>query len=389
MTSPRAGSASPHADGAVIIAATLGEYSLLIMPFIVTAMMTRYGLSEGAAGNLVSAQLVAMGVAGFAVSRLLGRIPAWLMAGSSAATIVLANALCALATSPVMLTAGRALTGLGEGVLMASAGAMAAGLAHAHRLYSRLGFVIASVAAVALLITPYLTQHVGPQAVFWFLAACPALVVVSLRWLPRHAAIVPHSPTDGALRIPGAVALLVSFALLWVGASGLWVFAELIGQTNGLSSAEIGLYLAIGQVAGIAGPVLAARYAERFGLRRSIMAGNATMAVAGLTMVLGHSALSYSLGSSFLSIAIMFLAPCYRSLMAHLDASGRVVAMSVGFYTVGFAAAPLLVGVIHQGGSSYGDVATLSVCAFALSGLLIAFPTARRDAAAAVGTRQP
>ncbi|HVW68853.1 MAG TPA: hypothetical protein VHB68_07745, partial [Steroidobacteraceae bacterium] len=45
---------------AVIIGAVLGEYSLLAMPFIVTAMVRGFGLTESRAGDLVSAQLIAM-----------------------------------------------------------------------------------------------------------------------------------------------------------------------------------------------------------------------------------------------------------------------------------------------------------------------------------------
>jgi len=354
----------------VIVAALLGEYSLLIMPFIVTAMMQGYALEEVAAGNLVSIQLGAMGVAGIAVSYLLARIPAHRIVVVAAVAISIANAWCALGSGWTGLTCARILTGLGEGSLMAAAGAMAAGVRNPHRLFSILGFVIAAVAAAALLLTPVLFELFGVRGVFWLLAASPIAILLAAPWLPRSKARARDVPRLGAFTVGGARAVLSAFALLWIGASALWVFAERIGTTQGLSLTEVGRYLAIGQVAGLAGPLLADRCGERIGLQRSLALGSLAMAAGGLWMVFGQTHISYIGGVCLLSAAVMFLAPCFRSLMARLDASGAVVAMSVAFYTFGFGLAPLLVGWLEAAGGSYGSVAWLAALAFIASGAL-------------------
>jgi hypothetical protein len=95
------------------------------------------------------------------------------------------------------------------------------------------------------------------------------------------------------------------------------------------------------------------------------------MAAAGLVMVNGAWAACYAGGAAFLSIAVMFLAPCFRSLMARLDATGSVIAMSVAFYAFGFGLTPALVAFVHAAGSCYGDVALLATAAFVASGLLV------------------
>jgi len=356
---------------AVIAAAMLGEYSLLIMPFILTAMMKGYGASEVDAGNLVSLQLVTMGLAGILVSYALRRVPARAIVIAAAMLIIGANALCALGEQRATLVVGRCLTGLGEGSLMAAAGAIAAGVPNAHRLFSVLGLVIAAVAAAALLVTPYLFDIVGPRGVFWLLAWSPIAVLATVRWLPSRPTSTDFPNQGGGFGIPGALPTLASFALLWVGASALWVFAEPIGTTGGLTLAQVGSYLAIAQVAGLAGPIVAARYGERLGLRASIAVGNAVMAVAGLVMVYVSGAMGYGGGAAFLSIAVMFLAPCFRSLMASLDPSGRVNALSVAFYTFGFGLAPAVVGLLHSPNGGYSDVAALGTAAFVLSGVLV------------------
>lgn len=355
---------------AVIVNALLGEYSLLIVPFIVTAMMQGFGITEDRAGGLVSVQLFGMALAGVVVSYLTARVPARALVIAACILVAAANALCALGSSAASLTAGRALTGLGEGSLMAAAGAIAANVRNPHRIFSILGLVIAAVAAVALLVTPFLFGHLGPRGVFWFLAICPLAGILLARWLPNGRESGVDTPRLGALLVPGAPAALAAFGLLWIGASALWVFAERIGAARHLSLEQVGGYLAIGQVAGIAGPIVAVRYGERGGLHRSLALGSAVMAAAGLIMVYGPGAWCYALGAAFLSAAVMFLTPCFRSLMAALDPAGSVVAMSVTFYTVGFGIAPLLVSQIHVSGNAYGSVAWLAAAAFTLSGVL-------------------
>jgi AAHS family benzoate transporter-like MFS transporter len=358
-------------SAAVIVAALLGEYSLMVMPFIVTAMMQAYGVPEAMAGNLVSAQLVMMGIAGILVSYLRSRAPVRLIVVGSASLIIVANLLCAVGSGLPALEAGRCLTGLGEGALMASAGAIIAGSNDAHRLFSVLGFVIAGVAAAALILTPYLFDIIGPRGLFWLLTASPVAVLALARKLPQSASPVENLPILAGFSVAGATPLLFSFGLLWIGLSALWVFAELIGTNSGLSLAQVGTCLAIGQVAGILGPIAAGRYAKTMGLRRSIMMVNILMAVAGTMMIFGRSAWLYTLAVSALSIGSMYLSPCYRSQMAEIDSSGRVVATSVAFYTFGFALAPALVGVIHRAGSGYGDVNTLATIVFVVSAMLI------------------
>jgi predicted MFS family arabinose efflux permease len=369
----RSATATASQSAAVIVAAVLGEYSLLIMPFIVTAMMQSYGLNELRAGNLVSVQLVIMGVAGIMVSYLLCRVPARRIVVGAAVLIAGANVLCAVGTDPQILLAGRCLTGLGEGSMMAAAGAIAAGVPNAHRLFSLLGLAIAGIAAVALTLTPFLFAILGPRGVFWLLACSPLAALVMVRWLPDITEAVEDAPKLVALKIRGATPVLASFGLLWIGASALWVFAELIGTAHGLSLGQVGTYLAIAQVAGIVGPIAAARFGEQLGLRASILGGSAVMAGAGLVMVYGAGAVGFASGAAFLSIAVMFLTPCFRSLMARLDATGSVVAMSVAFYTFGFGLAPALVMVVHPAGSGYGGVAILATAAFVASGLLVIF----------------
>jgi predicted MFS family arabinose efflux permease len=361
----------PLDQAALVLVALVGEYSLLIMPFILGAMMQAGALSEGQAGQLVSLQLLAMAIASVSVSARLraGQSVRPLLALAIGA-ICVANFICTRHVSLPVFAAARALTGLGEGAVMAAAAAAVCATPDPHRVFSMIGTAVAVVAALALVVTPWIAGFAGSSGVFWLLAIVPLLLVPLL---PRVPVLGAASETSVGImpreiRLP-ALALLVAFLLLWAGASGLWVYAERIGAYQGLSAAQIGLWLGIGQLAGIAGP-LAAVSAPRLGAGRSLAAGCIGMAVAAVFFVFGGNAWLYGIGGCLASFWIMFVVPCFRSSMARLDTSGRTVAASAGFYTVGFGVAPLVVAAITTDGRGYAPVAVFCCICFVVSALL-------------------
>jgi MFS family permease len=390
MTSKLGAPPRPSADQlldltSLVLAALFGEYSLLIMPFILGAMMEGAHLSEVLAGRLVSLQLLAMAIAAVAVSARLraGRsVRPLLVAGIAAISV--ANILCALGVPAPILAVARALTGLGEGAVMAAAAAAVCATSNPHRLFSLIGAAVAIVASLALVAVPWLTTVAGPGSVFWLLALVPLTLLPFLRRIPvlsrSSEAAIGLPPTE--IRLSAGM-LLVSFLLLWSGASGLWVYAERIGASQGLTPEQIGVCLGIGQLAGIPGPLLAAWGGPRLGAGRSLVAGCVGMAIATVLFVLGGSLWLYALGGSLASFSIMFVVPCFRSRMASLDVSGRTVAASAGFYTVGFGAAPLLVATITTEGQGYAPVAILC-CACFLASAALAFGSRPKRTAAAI-----
>lgn len=358
-------------ETALTLTALVGEYALLIMPFILVAMMQTARISEAAAGRLVTLELIFMAIGSAIVSASLrpGRSVRPILAAASLA-IVVANGLCALAHSPGPFAIGRALTGLGEGAVMATASAAVCATPNPHRLFSMIGTAVAIAASVALFAAPVLTQHAGPASLLWMLAVVPLLLLPCLSRIPI--------PKDVTTTVPGmrvqsrlaSTALLVGFFLLWCGASGLWVYAERIGADQRLSPTEVGMWLAIGQLAGIPGPIAAAWAGPRLGLRSSLAAGCLGMAVAAALFVLGGRGWTYALGGCLASFSIMFVVPCFRSQMATVDASGRAVAASAGFYTVGFGAAPLVVAYIHTQGDRFVSTAIFCIACFLASAAL-------------------
>ena len=146
---------------AVTYASVVGEYSLLVMPFIVGAMIDSYGASEQLAGRIVSIQMLGRALSAVGASVMMARLNKLFFIYAAAILVVLANLACALGSAIPMLIAARFATGVGEGALMAIAGSIAAGTADPRKAFSVIGFAVAVAASVALVLTPFLVDWLG------------------------------------------------------------------------------------------------------------------------------------------------------------------------------------------------------------------------------------
>ncbi len=142
---------------------------------------------------------------------------------------------CALADSIEALIAGRVVQGAG-----AAAGPLAIGLVRDHvpreRAPASIGILVAGAgagAAVGLVLTGLLVDHVSVSAVFWFLFALAAALLLAVR------STVPETPVRDPVRPDWAGGLVVSAAML----AALLAITQ--GNDWGWSSARVvGLFVA-------------------------------------------------------------------------------------------------------------------------------------------------
>jgi MFS family permease len=162
----------------------------------------------------------------------------------------------------------------------------------------------------------------------------------------------------------------LSYLAFWAGSSGIWVYAERIGASQGLTPQQMGWWLSLGQFLSTPGPLVSAWLGPRIGMRACIAAGCSGMAIAALCFVFGGYPWTYGLGAFFLSFCLLSVVPCFRSRMADLDPSGRTVALSVGAYTTGFGLAPLVVSAVTVEGHGYAAMGIFCIAAFLVSAVL-------------------
>lgn len=368
---------------AAVYASVVSEYSLLVMPFIVGAMIDSYGASEALAGRIVSLQLFGMAISAIATSMMMRRLDRLRAMAVMTMVVVVANVLCAMMVPLPVMIAARFATGIGEGALMAMCGAVAAATSDPRRVFSMIGFAVALAASAALVATPWLVEIGGRAGTFWFLAVFAALSLPFLGWLaPLRRAATADAPGESAATAPPALSLkpilaLFAFGFFWAGAAGLWVYAERIGLSHRLSLAEIGFYLGLAQLAGIPAPLCIGWLARRLALPPIFLFALLSSIAAGLVFVFVPNGWFYCLGAALLSFLSMFLTPCFRTVLALLDRGGTVVAASVAFYTMGYGAAPLLITFFFDPKSGFAVIALICSLLFILSLACILPPAVR------------
>lgn len=371
MTTAPAARVAPFTLASLALAELAGAYSILVMPFILAAMMEGVRLSEAVAGRFVSLELLGM-MLGSAVVTLGLRSGRSLRStlAIGAAVIVLANVVCTLHVTPLVAGIARFVAGTGEGAAMAAAAAAVCATVNPHRVYSVIGMVSAVVAIVCLVVTPFLSSRFGPAGVFWSLAVVPVPLLLVLRGIPPAAEPAAATAATALGSIRHGAPMLLAYLAFWAGSAGMWVYAERIGAAQGLTPAQIGYWLSLGQFAGIPGPFAAAWAGPRIGMRASIFLGCVGMGAAIVSFVFGGHGWTYGLGGFLASFWLMFVVPCFRSRMAGLDPSGRTVALSVGVYTVGFGMAPLVVSAVTTEGEGYAATGIFCLVCFLASAVL-------------------
>jgi predicted MFS family arabinose efflux permease len=355
----------------LVIVRLSGIYSKLVMPFILTAMISSFGLSEAAAGRLVSVQLAGTILASALVTSVLrpGHSVRWILALGIGAVAV-ANVGCALFHMPSAAIVARAFVGLGEGTIMAGSYAVVCGLVNPVGVFSAMGTASLVAAFVSLLAAPMAVSRAGPHGLFWLLALLPLLALPFMRWIPpvgKPATVAESSMLGTLLRgAPILLAILVANA----GANGgMWVYAERIGASQGLTPQQMGFWLAASQIGALPGPMLAARAIRWLGMRPCIILGSLGTAAAPIFFFFGDHAWTYGFGLFLLAFFFMFMTVCFGGRMAELDPGGRTAALSIGATTAGIGLGPLVVGAIVVPGQGYAVLGFACILSFVLTGL--------------------
>ncbi len=375
----------------VILTSVIAEYSLMIMPFITGAMIDGYGASMRVAGRIVSLQLLGMALSALAVSTVMSRINKLTAIYVATIFVIMANVVCATGAHIWLLAIARFVSGFGEGGLMAIAGSIAAGTGNPRGAFSFVGLGVAIVASIALVLTPLMVSEFGRISTFWSLAAIAAASLPFLHWAAPLASPAAREDAAVAARAPSrpltgnALLALSSFSLFWAGGAGLWVFAERIGISHGLTLPQIGFFLGLGQLGGIPGPLFLGWLARRWRLSPMFAWAIGVHILAGLAFIFIHNGWTYGLMAGVLSFCSAFLNPCFRTLLALLDRGGAIVAGSVAFYTAGYGLSPLLVTAFMGDDESFVPIAILSTLIYAVSMALVVRPAnfiGRTEAAA-------
>ena len=278
---------------AAIVSLSLGVFGLVTAEFLPASLLTRIAddlaISDGAAGQAVTATAIVAAVAGPAIVIGTGRVDRRLVMLGLSALLVASNLIAAAASSLTMLLLARLVLGVALGGFWSLAAATALRLVPIDRMPRAMSIIFTGVSVATVCAAPlgaYLGEIWGWRSTFLLAAGvgCVALLV-QLATIPRLPAM--DAPSFGmmglVLRRPkialGLVVVLLAVSGHFAGFTYVRPFLEEIPRLS---------------VAGISGVLLAFGIGGFFGnLVSGVIAGRSPrVAVAFASLLLGLAGLS-------------------------------------------------------------------------------------------------
>ncbi|KZM27544.1 hypothetical protein ST47_g1259 [Ascochyta rabiei] len=320
---------------AVFSIGVMGFITANLIPLMIVAMVEDLGVTESAAGAVLTASLLVCAVTCLATTRIASGRHRHLLGRVSLIAMAAAFGVAAIAPSTTIACAAIIVGGIGAGGSASVGGAALAALTNPDRASSISGLVNRVVVTAVLALIPILGTHMTNA--FGIVAVLALATAATVTWLPSSP--VKESPetaksANTTTALPAGVsakrltfagtAFLAMLAIWAISEDSLWAVLGIMGSEHaGLSDQQMSLALS----ASTAGGVLAAVTLTALGSRLS--AGLTTDPTIYLVVVIAWNTI-------YAATFIVLVA-----ISAALDAAGRWSAPLLGTYLIGSAFAPL------------------------------------------------
>ena len=368
----------PRALAAMVglgVIGALGTFSFL--PLIVSQAIAGLGLSPRAAGLLATAEMAAGGAATFLASFVVHRMDRRRIALFGLVLIVVGSAISEGVGHFAVMTLGRVVTGLGEGVLIAAVIASMAGTRLPERNFGL--WTIANMIAASLLlyaVMPAVIASWGIAGVYgaYLCLALPGFAL--LAWYPDSIP-APRVATASRGRVGiGVVLCLGAILLSHLAHGGIWAYMQRFGAASGLSATLTARALGYAAFAGLLGGLLVTGLGTRWGRVLPNAAALALSAASALLVAACRTPHAFFAAAMCFYLAWVFGLPYLMGIISALDPQGRAATLGIVMQNIGLAAGPAGAGAL----AADFEYRTVAEAGFALylAALLIAVPLAYR-----------
>jgi predicted MFS family arabinose efflux permease len=338
----------PHKRDRVFLLPIIGAQlilgtSLFLLPALVDALRVHAGVSEKAAGLLLSMELAVAALATICLSVWFPRHSArqWALNGGM---LAIASTVFTLVspTLPVLISS-RLLAGIGAGVVGAGATSVLSRVVDRERVIAIITIISILDAAIWLVLLPYMTDAFGYRAPYislllvYFTGTLLLMRLPGLRWKRPQTREV--SPSSKAL---SSVLVVAAVCLTQLGQGAFWSMDGRYGSTVGFSSHAIGVILSISTLILLLGAAGAAWAGDRFGRFATLFVLLTANAVAILLVGTVATPFVYIAANVLQSVTNLSSVIYQLGLAASLDRSGRTVAVSTALVTLGNGIGPSL-----------------------------------------------
>ena len=358
----------------VILIGVIGPEVFIVQPGFVQGLVEYLGFDDQGAGYTASAEMFGLAATTILMTFTAHRLNWHRVVFWSILIMFAANALCAFTTDLNTFVVLRFIAGIGAGSLVSLSFAAVGLTKNPDRNF---GFYIMWVliyGAAVLLAMPAAYEIAGMQGVLIFFALFPLIAIPFIHNLPLTGESAAQVEVDAVnLSPPFKLMALLAMLAYFMAQGAVWAYLFLIGTSGGLSDQAVANGLTMSQFSGIAGALLAALVAKKYG--RSIpLAIGIIGGAACLYFLVGEMAfLIYALAVTIYNFLWNLTHPYLMAAMASFDRRGRVVVYAVAMQMVGLAIGPGLAATVISD-NDYTNVSWLGAVLFITSFLLILPP---------------
>ncbi|MEE2784577.1 MAG: MFS transporter [Pseudomonadota bacterium] len=358
----------------VILIGVIGPEVFIVQPGFVQGLVEYLGFDDQGAGYTASAEMFGLAATTILMTFTAHRLNWQRVVFWSILIMFAANALCAFTTDLNTFVVLRFIAGIGAGSLVSLSFAAVGLTKNPDRNF---GFYIMWVliyGAAVLLAMPAAYEIAGMQGVLIFFALFPLVAIPFIHNLPLTGESAAQVEVDAVnLSPPFKLMALLAMLAYFMAQGAVWAYLFLIGTSGGLSDQAVANGLTMSQFSGIAGALLAALVAKKYG--RSIpLAIGIIGGAACLYFLVGEMAfLIYALAVTIYNFLWNLTHPYLMAAMASFDRRGRVVVYAVAMQMVGLAIGPGLAATVISD-NDYTNVNWLGAVLFITSFLLILPP---------------
>ncbi|MBH8580216.1 MFS transporter [Bisbaumannia pacifica] len=343
----------------------IGLAPLLVLPYLFSAYITSFSISESAAGLLVTYNLTAMCLAAFAVAPVVHRLPRRPLVLLGTALAVLGSIGVVMVNDSASVILPLLLSGIGYGVVLAVGNAVVAGYEDPEKTFDRV-VLLGTVLFIALLVlTPQFASRFALDGVMLVLIALHLLCLPWLMATPEQRDLVGEGasvrpPQVGKrsylfLLTPLSLAVLAMVLFYFIRDTMIWMYAERIGVHRlGFEPGALGFIFGVHGATSLLGPLLLIWAGKRFGRSALLMFG--ILASGGVTLAVSQTDSQWLYGGLVIAWSTLhfFTYSCLMGVASVADKQGRVVAAAGGAVMAANGIAPVVAGYSVEWGGYAG-----------------------------------
>lgn len=359
---------------AAIYLSVVGPAVFIVQPGFVQGLVEYGNFSDIQAGYISSAEMWGIALSTFALV-FLTRLGNWQrVLRISAVVIMLGNFASVLSDDYWLFMLLRFVTGLGSGGLISLSFTIIGLTSNPDRNFGLQIMWILAYGALGLLLMPMAYTHIGLDGVLIFFALFGISSLIFIGRLPDNIPEENHLKNqETSLTKKAKNTAVLSMFVYFLAQGVVWTYLFLLGLQAGLNEQNVSNGLTVSQLAGVAGAMLAAIMANRFGRLMPLSLGIAASIISLFLLYGGQSAWQFAALVSLFNFAWNMTHPYLLAAMASFDRSGRMVVYAVAAQMFGIAIGPAIAANIINDGD-YQNILTAGIILFALAWLLISPP---------------